>query len=148
MTPDRTRTARFTTAMALAVAAAFVAACGGSSNPTTVTAPTGTVTTETFTGTVQPGGSDSHNFNVSIGGTVSVTLVSAGPPATITMGLGVGNPSSAGTCSFLQNGTTTTTAGSVAQLSGSLAAGAYCVSVVDVGNAAVAITYTVTVAHT
>jgi hypothetical protein len=129
-------------------ASAFAAACGGSSNPSTVTAPTGTVTTDTFNGTVQPGGSSINPFTVTVGGTVSVTLVSAGPPSTITMGLGIGNPSSTGTCSFLSGGTTVTQAGTTAQLSGTLAAGSYCVAVVDVGNAAGAITYTVTVAHT
>ena len=148
MTCDRSRTVRFTAAVALAASAALAAACGGSSNPTTVTAPTGTVVTDTFTDIVQPGGASIKNFNVTVGGTVSITLVSAGPPPTITMGLGVGNPSATGTCSFLQNGTTTTAAGSTAQLSGSIAAGSYCVAVVDIGNAAVPITYTVTVAHT
>ena len=144
---ERSRTAQIAGVIALA-ASAFAAACGGSSNPSTVTAPTGTVTTDTFNGTVQPGGSSINPFTVTVGGTVSVTLVSAGPPSTITMGLGIGNPSSTGTCSFLSGGTTVTQAGSTAQLSGTLAAGSYCVAVVDVGNAAGAITYTVTVAHT
>jgi hypothetical protein len=134
--------------MTLAASAAFAAACGGSSNPTTVTAPTGTVVTQTFTGTIQPGGASNDPFTVTVAGTVSITLVSAGPPATITMGLGVGNPSSTGTCAFIQGGTTTATAGSTAQLSGQLGAGSYCVAVVDIGNAAGPITYTVTVAHT
>jgi hypothetical protein len=144
---ERSRTAQFAGVIALA-ASAFAAACGGSSNPSTVTAPTGTVTTDTFNGTVQPGGSSINPFTVTVGGTVSVTLVSAGPPSTITMGLGIGNPSSTGTCSFLSGGTTVTQAGSTAQLSGTLAAGSYCVAVVDVGNAAGPITYTVTVSHT
>ena len=145
---ERRRAARFAGAIALVASAALAAACGGSSNPSTVTAPTGTVTTDTFNGTVQPGGSSINPFTVTVGGTVSVTLVSAGPPSTITMGLGIGNPSSTGTCSFLSGGTTVTQAGSTAQLSGTLAAGSYCVAVVDVGNAAGPITYTVTVAHT
>ena len=144
---ERSRTAQIAGVIALA-ASAFAAGCGGSSNPSTVTAPTGTVTTDTFNGTVQPGGSSINPFTVTVGGTVSVTLVAAGPPSTITMGLGIGNPSSAGTCSFLSGGTTVTQAGTTAQLSGTLAAGSYCVAVVDVGNAAGAITYTVTVAHT
>jgi len=143
----RSRTAQIAGVIALA-ASAFAAACGGSSNPSTVTAPTGTVTTDTFNGTVQPGGSSINPFTVNVGGTVSVTLVSAGPPSTITMGLGIGNPSSTGVCAFLSGGTTVTQAGSTAQLSGTLVAGSYCVAVVDVGNAAGAITYTVTVAHT
>jgi len=148
MRSERSRTARFAGAIALAASAALAAACGGSSDPVTVTAPTGTLTTDTFNGTVQPGGSSVNPFTVTVGGTVSVTLVSAGPPATITMGLGIGTPSSGGTCSFLSGGTTLTTAGSTAQLSGTIAAGSYCVAVVDVGNAAGAITYTLTVAHT
>ena len=145
---ERSRTAQFAGAVALLASAALAAGCGGSSNPSTVTAPTGTVTTDTFNGTVQPGGSSINPFTVTVGGTVSVTLVSAGPPATITMGLGIGTPSSTGTCSFLSGGTTVTSAGSTAQLTGSIAAGSYCVAVVDVGNAAGPITYTVTVAHT
>jgi len=145
---DRLRTAQFAGAIAVAATAAFAAACGGSNNTSTVTAPTGTVVTQTFTGTVPQGGMSNDPFTITVGGTVSITLVAAGPPATITMGLGVGNPSSTGACLFIQNGTTTTVAGSTAQLSGQLAAGAYCVSVVDIGNAAGPIAYTVTVAHT
>jgi hypothetical protein len=145
---ERRRAVRFAGAVTLAASAALSAACGGSSDPSVVTAPTGTVVTDTFNGTVQPGGASVNNFTVTVAGSVSVTLVSATPPATIAMGLGIGNPSATGTCSFLTNGTTVTQSGTVAQLSGTVAAGAYCVAVVDVGNAAGPITYTVTVAHT
>jgi hypothetical protein len=143
-----TRLAQLTLALTIAVAA-----CGGSSNTTPVVAPTGTVSTETFTGTVPlpVAGvlqSDVHNFTVAVGGSLSVTLVSAGPPPTIIMGLGIGNPSSTGTCAFLSGGTTTTSAGSTAQLSGPVAAGTYCVAVVDIGNELQPVAYTVTVAHT
>jgi hypothetical protein len=145
---DRLRTAQFAGAIAVAATAAFAAACGGSNNTSTVTAPTGTVVTQTFSGTIQPGGASNDAFTVTVAGTVSITLVAAGPPPTIQMVLGVGNPSATGTCAFIQNGTTQTSAGSAAQLSGTLAAGSYCVSVVDVGNALGPIAYTVTVAHT
>jgi hypothetical protein len=150
MKHERSRTAQFAGAVALLASTALAAACGGSSNQTTVTAPTGTLVTDTFTGTVPVGGSDSHNFTITTSGNaLNVTLVSAGPPPTITMGLGVGTPSSTNTCSILPNGGIQTTAGSTAQLSGSnFGAGTYCVVVVDVGNAAGTITYTVTVAHT
>src|SRR5262245_15569284 len=148
MRGERSLPARFAVAVARAASGAFASACGGSNDPVTVTAPTGTVTTDTFNGTVQPGGSSINNFTVTVGGTVSVTLVAAGPPATISMGLGIGNPSATGTCSFLSGGTTITQAGTTAQLSGQIAAGSYCVAVVDVGNAAGPIAYTVTVAHT
>jgi hypothetical protein len=140
-----TRLAQITTAL---VVAATVAACGGSSNTTPVVAPTGMLVTDTFTGTVQVGALDFKPFTVTTGGAVNVTLVAAGPPPTITMGLAIGTPSSTGVCSILSGGSTVTSASTTAQLTGTLAAGTYCVEVVDVGNAAGPIAYTVTVAHT
>lgn len=146
---ERARTVRFAGAVALAGFAALAAACGGSNDPTTVTAPTGTVVTETFNGVVPIGGTSVNNFTVTVPGTLSVTLVSTSPQTTLTMGLGIGNPGAGGTCSFISGGTTQTPAGTTAQLSGTLpASGAYCVAIVDVGNAAGPISYTVTVAHT
>jgi hypothetical protein len=125
----------------------MAAGCGGSSSTPSVLAPTGTLVTDTFSGTVQPGGLDFNSFTVTTGGTVNVTLVTAGPPPTITMGLGIGTPG-AGTCALLSGASTAATAGSTAQLTGTLNAGSYCVEVLDVGNAAGPIAYTVTVAHT
>jgi hypothetical protein len=126
----------------------MAAGCGGSSSTPSVLAPTGTLVTDTFSGTVQPGGVDFNPFTITTGGTVNITLVSAGPPPTITMGIGVGTPSGTGTCALLSGDSTVAPASSTAQLSGSLSAGLYCVEVVDVGNAAGPIAYTVTVAHT
>jgi hypothetical protein len=54
---------RFAGAVALAASAALAAACGGSSNAATVTAPTGTVVTETFNGVVAVGGSSVNNLH-------------------------------------------------------------------------------------
>ena len=135
------------------VTMAAAGACGGADSSSDIVAPSGTVVTDTFTGTVPlpvngVPQADVHNFTVTVAGNISITLVSAGPPPTITMGLAVGNPSSTGTCSLLSGGTTATSAGTTAQLSGSAAAGAYCVAVIDLGNALQPITYTVTVAHT
>jgi hypothetical protein len=129
---------------------AVAASCGGSDTSSNIVSATGTLVTDTFTGTVQLGSVDSHNFTITTSGnSINVTLVSAGPPPTITMGLGVGTPSSTGTCSILTNGSILTPPGATAQLSGtSFSAGTYCVVVGDVGNAAGPITYTVTVAHT
>jgi len=145
---ERLRAVQFAGAIALAASTAFAAACGGSNSSSNVTAPTGTVTTDTFNGTVPVGGTDSHPFTVAVAGSVSITLVSTAPQTTLTMGLGVGTPSSTGSCQFLTGGTTLTPAGSTAQLTGALNAGTYCVAVIDNGNAAGPITYTVTVAHT
>jgi hypothetical protein len=145
---ERSRTVRFAGAVALAASVALAAACGGSSNATTVTAPTGTLVTDSFSGTVPMGGvGPIHQFTVTVGGTISVTLLTAGPPPTITMGLAIGTPSGT-TCALLSGGSTVTPAGSTAQLSGPVNAGTYCVEVVDVGNAAGPITYTLSVAHT
>ena len=143
----RARMAGF--AGALLAAATVVNACSGSgSNSSSALAPSGTLVTDTFSGTVQPGGLDFHTFTVTTGGTVSITLLTAGPPATITMGLAIGTPSSTGTCALLSGGSTLATAGSTAQLTGTVAAGSYCVEVVDVGNAAGPIAYSLTAAHT
>jgi hypothetical protein len=134
-------------AAALALATAAVA-CGGADSTSNITAPSGTVVTDTFNDTVPVGGASIKNFSVTVGGTVSVTLLSTSPQQTLTMGLGIGNPSSSGACALISGGSTTTVAGTAAQLSGSLAAGSYCLAVVDIGNAAGPITYSATVAHT
>jgi len=140
------------TAVGVALVVMAAAACG-SSDATPFPIPSGTVVTETFTGTVPlpiNGAlqADIHNFTVTVGGSLNVTLTAAGPPPTITMLLAVGNPSSTGTCSILQGASAQVTAGTTAQLSGTVDAGTYCVAVADIGNALQPIAYTVTVAHT
>jgi len=130
--------------------AAALAACGGSTTAPTPT-PAATVVTETFTGVVQVGGTNVHNFTVTTPGTVSVTMTAAGPPPTITMGLGIGNPNSSGNCIFLSGGVTNNAIASTTtpQLTGTLtSSGAYCVAIGDVGNAAGPINYSITVSHT
>jgi hypothetical protein len=139
---------RATTIGLALVIVATTAACGGSTSNSTIPTPTGTLVTDTFTNVVPMGGLAFNNFTVTTGGTVNVTLVSAGPPPTITMELGIGTPSATGTCSLLSGAATAATASTTAQLSGTLNAGSYCVEVLDLGNAAGPITYTVTVAHT
>lgn len=132
------------------VVAAVAAACGGSNSTSSVSSPSGTLTTQTFTGTVQPGQTVVNDFTVTTPGSVSVTMTAAGPPATITMGLGIGNPDSSGNCIFLSGGTTAAVASTTTpQLTGNLtASGLYCVAIGDIGNAAGPIAYTVVVSHT
>ena len=147
------RLAQISAAAAIAITAA---ACGGSNAASTVTAPTaGPIVTETFTGTLNPpvGGvfqANSHTFTVATGGgNINITLLSAGPPSTIQLGLALGNPSSTGACAIIAGFVVPSTpAGSTAQLPATGApAGAYCVVVADVGNVLQPVTYTVTVAH-
>ena len=129
---------------ALAVGA-FTAACGNDAAATPST-PSVTRTTETFSGTVQVGGSDFHSFLVSATGPTDVTLTSAGPPATIVMGLALGTASDAG-CTRLAGASVNTAAGSTPQLAGLTSAGSLCVQVRDVGNQSAPVTYSVSVAH-
>jgi len=82
------------------------------------------------------------------GGQVNVTLTAAGPPSTIYMGLGIGTwTASSNTCTLLTNGYVLTPAGTTAQLTGTVDAGAYCVQVFDAGNETAQISYAVTVTH-
>ncbi len=114
--------------------------------PTTPTAPAAATQTETFTGTLSVQGTNVHAFNVAQVGALNVTLTSAGPPPTISIGIGVGTPVGT-TCSLIVF--QTTPAGSAAQISGTVTvAGAFCLSVYDVGNLANDVTYSVTVSHT
>jgi hypothetical protein len=133
-------------AVAVAIVCASVACSGnGASSPSTIAA-SAPVTTETFTGTVGVGGTDSHTFTVTLVGQLSVILTAAGPPPTIYMGIGLGNPTGS-TCTLLASGSAVAPAGSTAQLSGTVDAGTYCVSVYDAGNQTADVDYSVTVNH-
>jgi hypothetical protein len=122
------------------------AACNKSSTTPTTTTPSVTRTTDTFTGTVQVRGSDSHSFPVTATGQIDVTLTAAGPPATIVMGLGVGTPG-ASACVDVGGASTNAQAGTSVQLSGVASPGTLCVEVHDIGNQTAPVSYTVTVTH-
>ena len=117
------------------------AACGGSSAPTS---PTPVITTDTFTGSLAPTTSTYFPFNVAQMGVVTVTLVSAGPPSTISIGVGIGTFSGT-TCSLVSGATVA--ASTTPALSGSVAVGSYCLLVADVGNLSASIDFNATVAH-
>ncbi|HEY6212333.1 MAG TPA: hypothetical protein VIW45_08610 [Vicinamibacterales bacterium] len=130
----------------LVAALALVAAGCTNNNSTTPTTPSIPTTTDTKSGTVQVKGSDFQTFTVTTTGQVDVTLTAAGPPATIVMGLGVGQ-SGPGSCGLLPGASTQTAAGSSPQVSGIMTPATYCVMVYDVGNMTAPINYTVTVTH-
>jgi len=129
-----------------------VSACNNSTNTTSPTPATPSLT-ETFSGVVQPGMSDAHNFTVTQAGEVDVTLTSAvmntaaGPLATIQMGVGIGSPTATTCPAPLAFGSVIVSAGP--NIAGSIIAnaGTYCIDVFDVGNQSGPVTYTVTVAH-
>ncbi len=134
-------------ALGFAVAAALgAAACNKDSTTGTVSAPTATRTTDTFSGTVQVGGAVFHSFPVSKTGTTDVTLTAASPPPTVVMGLAIGTPGDAG-CTPLAGASANVVAGSTPQLTGVTTAGTLCVQIRDVGQQTAPVTYTVTVTH-
>ncbi len=135
------------------------AACGGGSTTTPTTTASPTLATDVLAGTVGPPvsgvlQSDFKPFTVGQGGgTISVTLTSAVETlpggtllTTVSMGLGVGTPTGS-TCTLLNGASTIAQGGSAAQLSGSVAAGSYCVQVSDVTNQVGPVAYAVAVAH-
>jgi hypothetical protein len=140
------------TLASLLVASALVAggcstsAANGSS--TLPPAPSSPLVTENFAGTVQIGSSDFHTFTVTSSGfPITADLTTAGPPDTISMGLGVGTVVG-GTCQLSSGGFTIAPASSTTpQLTGTIPSGQYCLMVYDVGNQSGPITYTVVVLH-
>jgi len=125
------------------------AACSDSQSPTTPSTDTiaSPTTTETFSGTLQVGGSSFYSFVVAVNGTVNVTLASvsgADVVSTVTLGLAIGTPSGTG-CS---GGTVTNVQpGTDPQVTGTYSPGRYCVNVSDVGNLAGPAGFNVTIAH-
>jgi len=130
----------------LALFACFVSACGGDTS-TAATTPTVPRTTETFSGTVQIGGSAFHSFRVGATGNTDVTLTAASPPATIVMGLALGTPDDAGNCNRLAGATVNVAAGSTPQLGSLTSTATLCVQIRDVGNQTSPVAYTVSVTH-
>lgn len=117
------------------------------STTTTTTAAAPTVS-EAFNGTLPVGGFKFYTFNIAANGTVNVTLNSvsgAGVPATVQVGLGIGQPSGTDCAT-----TITATAGSTAvapQATGTFGPGLFCVRVFDVGNLFAAAAFKITIAH-
>ena len=116
-----------------------------SSTSTTAAAPT---VSEAFNGTLPVGGFRFYSFNIAVNGTVNVTLNSVsgtGVPATVQLGLGIGQPAGAD-CSA----TVTATAGSTTaapQATGTFGPGVFCVRVFDVGNLFAPAAFSITIAH-
>jgi hypothetical protein len=102
-------------------------------------------TSDSFSGSLAPGGAVVFTFSVTTAGSVGVTLTSVSPSTTSALGIGVG-PSSNGTCS-VTNSTSSAVAGSTAQLTASANPGTYCVRVSDAGSLTATSTVTVIVAH-
>jgi hypothetical protein len=124
----------------MAVLALATAGCDDASTATspTVTSPV----TETFTGQFFPGGTAARAFTAASSGTVSITLTQIGPPADVTVGLGVGIPQSDGAGCYL---TETVSAGAGSQLTVAVEAGTYCVRLFDTGALTSQVAFSVTI---
>jgi hypothetical protein len=131
--------------LAVAILAGAVAACDDDTTPTTPTGPAPTVT-DTFTGSIGPNGSSTHNFTTAAAGPVTATLKTIGTDNTLVVSFQLGNWS--GTACSIVLGNDAATGGHV--LSGTMTgAGNLCVRVGDVGNiaAGASASYSVEVVH-
>jgi len=137
------RRRRLLGAMLCAVA---IGACNNNSTSGTVSAPTTTRTTETFSGTVQVGSSAFHSFPVAQPGTTDVTLTTTSPSSTVVMGLAVGTTGE-GACTPLAGASTNVVAGSTPQITGLTTTGTLCVQIRDIGQATGPVSYTISVTH-
>ena len=120
---------------ALVVSLLAAVACDDAS---TATSPTTTSpVTETFVGQVSVGGAASA-------GTAAITLTQIGPPADVTVGLGVGIPQSGGAGCYLTQ-TVQAGASSAPQLTVAVEAGTYCVRLFDTGALTSPVAFNVTI---
>ena len=134
-------------------------ACDSGNDPGLPTAPTTPrcsqtdltgCTSETFTGTVNQNGGETHNFTSSASGTVTATLTTLGPDSTATIGMSLGTVTAIGTGTQCQAVLTNdlSTQGTVI-IGGVSALGSLCVRAYDTGTitAATPFTYEITILH-
>ena len=131
------------TLLAAAMSLLPLAAACGSSTPTI---PTPDITTETFTGTINPHSADTKTFNTATGGPIVATLSSVAPVSTQLIGFAIGTWDGSACQLVIVNPAATT--GSVVQANASTK-GSYCFHVYDIGNitADAPVTYQIAVAH-
>jgi hypothetical protein len=134
----------------LLIVLALSAGCDKNPNPTDPSTTTPTSFSELFAGTLASRASSFYSFATAQTETVGVTLASitqtaTGPALTTVMTLGLGTPSGTG-CAL----TTSQTVGPAlaAQISTSINAGTYCVSIADIGNLPASADFVIRITHT
>jgi hypothetical protein len=141
--------------LALSIVSMFwLVACGSNSSGSTLTAPTATVTatltTDTFTGSIDQNGTAIYPFTVTTAGySLLAGYTSISPASVAALGLGIGSwDATSSTCSLNVSQNDTGRSGSTA-LSGTPNNGNYCVRIYDAGNipAGTTASYTVQVQH-
>jgi hypothetical protein len=99
-------------------------------------------TVETFSGTVAPSGTVTHNFKVSKDGEFSITLTAINPAAVV--GIAYGGVNSDGSCGVISANNVTLGRQAFASY---LVAANYCVAVYDPGTFTQTEAYTIQVSH-
>jgi hypothetical protein len=134
--------------VAVAVAVAVAASACGDVKDLYNFSPTPVVYTETFTGTLDPGGSAFHPFAVSVAGTVTLTLTTVGPDAALPLGFDIGTWDGTGCTPIFGTGSPSAIQGY--SYAGSAIAANFCVRIYD-GATAIPVdtqaTYSIKVDH-
>ena len=125
-------------AIAIAGAAVLAASCGGISDPSKNT-------DEPFSGTLQVGGQNRHQFTSSKTGEISVKLTALAPTSNAVIGLLWTQTANDGTCAGLLQQTLATL--NVPAIAGPVSSQRYCILVQDFGGITVPQTYTLVVSH-
>jgi len=121
-------------------------ACGSNTTPTSSTPTSYPQSTETYSGSMNPGDTKPFHFSIVNPGSLDAAITSLDPVSTLTMGLQLGVwDAAAETCSK----SVFTDAARLNQvLSGTpQAAGEYCVAIYEVGNLTAATNFGLTVQH-
>ena len=127
------------------LSALLLASCDQGGTTTEMTRPTtAPASLSSFNGTLKLLATDTYVFTVAHDGYVEITLVGLAAPTGTEVELGVGTPSTIGTCA--PDHTVVTGAGPTAQIVGTGLAGRLCVSIKDVGKLTDPALYTITVA--
>ena len=125
-------------AIAIAGAAILAASCGGINDPSKNT-------DESFSGTLQVGGQNRHQFTSSKTGEISVKLTALSPTSTAIIGLLWTQTANDGTCvGLLQQAFAQL---NVPAIAGPVSSQRYCIIVSDFGGISVPQTYTLLVSH-
>jgi len=133
----------------IALSGLIAAGCGNTSDTdATVTGPTPTAVTSTFSGTIGQLASAGHAFSVSTTGPVTISLTAVGPLATMALGVAITTWDGAA-CTTTAIARTENARAGVTALSGTATPGNYCVTVFDSGNVpeGSTVSYTVSVVH-
>jgi hypothetical protein len=120
----------------------LAAGCGDPAPPPAPTPAVPTIT-DTFSGTLAVQSTDRHPFIVKQVGGLEVTLTALDPAASVGIGIGL---AVGATCTVTHS--VTTGPGTAAQLTGTATiAGAFCVTIYDVGSLVEPVNYTISVLH-